>query len=160
VSWITGTAGGWDALLDTQPELSRLYGEFYRSLWDGPVDHRVLTIARLRIAAIQDCEADWATAVDGIELSDAQTAALRAGDPTPFDEPVRAALALTERMPFDHHGISDADVEAAAEHFGPDGAVSLLTALAFFDSNCRLQKVSGVDASLHDHLIKQSTPQS
>jgi len=149
MSWITGAEDSWADLLRTRPELGRRYGAFYRSLWEGPVDRRVLEIARLRIAAIHGCEAE--AAMD-LALDERQAAALQSGDASPFDAPVRAALTLAEHMPFDHHGISDADVSAAADHFGPDGAVTLLTALAFFDSNCRLQQVGGCDDSLHRAL--------
>lgn len=50
-----------------------------------------------------------------------------------------AALALAERIPFQHHELTDAEMAAVADQFGAAGAVALLTAVAFFDATCRLQ---------------------
>lgn len=48
------------------------------------------------------------------------------------------AVQLAEKMPFQHHAITDKEVESAREHFGSAGCVALLTHLAFCDVNCRL----------------------
>jgi len=145
VSWIAGTADPWHELLASRPRLAELYGNFYRSLWNGAVDRRVLELCRLRIAAIHDCAAERDIRDAAVSLSAAERTALDSGDPAPFDAASRAALALAERMPFDHHGITDQEVATAERHFGADGTVTLLTALAFFDVTCRLKLVADTE---------------
>lgn len=145
MSWITAQDTSWSSLLARHPALAPGYQAFYRSLWrDGGLDRRVLECCRLRIAAIHDCDAEWRVRDPAVILSSAEQAALRHGECGPFPPAQRAALQLAERMPFDHHGMEDAEVTAAREHFGAAGTVQLLLALAFFDATCRMKLVSGV----------------
>ena len=73
----------------------------------------------------------------GIVLEQAEAAALRCGDAAAFNASEQVALAIAEQIPFQHHGVSDADVASAAETFGEAGTVALMVALAFFDATCR-----------------------
>ena len=57
---------------------------------------------------------------------------------TPESEAELAALQLADKMPYQHHAITDEDVEVARRHFGNSGSVALLTYLAFCDVNCRI----------------------
>ncbi len=136
-----------EAVLGQRPELLSRYRTFYRTLWhDGAVPRRVLELTRLRIAAIHDCEAEWAVRDAEVAVGDADLAALRAGDFSGFEAAEQAALQVAELMPYAHHQIEDADVQAIERALGSTGAVGLLTALAFFDVTCRLKLVLGVEA--------------
>ena len=48
-----------------------------------------------------------------------------------------AALAVADRIPYQHHQLDDEEVAAVRQFFGDAGCVTLLTALAFFDVSCR-----------------------
>lgn len=157
VSWIGGESTSWSALLAQQPALAAGYQHFYRALWQGrEADRRLLELTRLRIAAIHDCDAEWRLRDHSVALDDAELQALRRGDPQSFSATERAALRLAERMPFDHHGIDDQDVQAARDHLGEAGTVHLLVALAFFDATCRMKLISG--AAVGDAVLALADP--
>ena len=54
--------------------------------------------------------------------------------------------ALREKMPWQHHEISDDEFAAVREHLGEQGAVALTVAVSLFDANCRVRTALGVDA--------------
>ena len=140
MSWIAtaGDSPPLEGLFAHRPQLLTRYKAFYGALWDeGLVPRRVLELCRLRIGAIHDCAAEWAVRDAGVTLRSPEAAALKRGDFAAFAASERAALAIAEQFPFQHHGVSDADVAAAAEAFGDAGAVALMVALAFFDATCR-----------------------
>ena len=56
----------------------------------------------------------------------------------------RAALAVAEKIAFSVHDIEDSDLDPLKKAFGEAGCVQLITALAFFDVECRLELASGV----------------
>ena len=51
------------------------------------------------------------------------------------------AHAVAEKISYDHHAISDEEVSALVDELGEGGAVTLLTASAFYDVIHRLQQV-------------------
>ena len=57
---------------------------------------------------------------------------------------VPAALAVAEKIVFSVHDIEDSDLDALKKALGEAGCVQLITALAFFDVECRLELASGV----------------
>lgn len=145
MSWVTGQPAGYDAVLGRRPELVSRYRTFYRTFWaEGLVRRRILELTRLRIAAIHGCAQEWEVRDGGVMLNDDELEAVGQGDFSAFSEDERAALQLAELMPFAHHQISDEHVAEAGRRFGAPGAVTLLTALAFFDANCRLKIVLDV----------------
>ncbi|MCY3794989.1 MAG: hypothetical protein OXG51_11545 [Gammaproteobacteria bacterium] len=140
MSWIAsaGDSPPFEGLFAHRPELLTRYKAFYSALWDGDlVPRRVLELCRLRVAAIHDCAAEWAVRDAGVALDSPEAESLKRGDFAAFAASEQAALAIAEQFPFQHHGVSDADVAAAAEAFGDAGAVALMVALAFFDATCR-----------------------
>ena len=140
MSWIAsaGDSSPLEGLFAHRPELLSRYKAFYSALWnDGLVPRRVLELCRLRIAAIHECAAEWAVRDADVALSESEAAALKCGDFAPFTASERAALAIAEQFPFQHHAVTDGDVAAATEAFGDKGAVALMVALAFFDATCR-----------------------
>ena len=55
-----------------------------------------------------------------------------------------AALAVAEKIVFSVHDIQDSDLDPLRKALGEAGCVQLITALAFFDVECRLELASGV----------------
>jgi alkylhydroperoxidase family enzyme len=149
MSWISSTdaATPWEAVLGVRPELLSRYRAFYEQLWrDELVPRRVLELCRLRIAAIHDCDAEWVVRDTAVSVSEREHDALEKGEFSGLSADERAALTVAEQIPYGHHQISDADVQGLEKAFGAPGAVSLLTALAFFDVTCRLKITLGVAA--------------
>ena len=152
--WITETSAGtpFEAILGQRPELLERYRAFYQTFWeDGLVPRRTLELCRLRVAAIHDCAQELVVHDSEARLSEAELEALKGGDFSGFSTAEQAALNLAEQIPYQHHQITDADMAAADRELGAAGAVSLLTALAFFDVNCRLRVVLGVAERPADH---------
>ena len=55
-----------------------------------------------------------------------------------------AALKVAEKLVSSVHDIQDSDLLSLREALGASGVVQLITALAFFDVECRLKLASGV----------------
>ena len=55
-----------------------------------------------------------------------------------------AALKVAEKLVSSVHDIQDSDLLSLREALGASGVVQLITALAFFDVECRLKLTSGV----------------
>lgn len=160
MSWVSevDATTSWEGVLGNRPELLTRYRAFYERFWrDGLVPVRVLELCRLRIAAIHDCEAERVVHDAAAGVSEAERQAIENADFESFSDEERAALAVAEQMPYAHHQITDADVQRLEKSFGATGAVSLLTALAFFDATSRLKIVLGVEAraaELHDFPLE------
>jgi hypothetical protein len=147
MSWITETAAttSLEAILGQRPELLERYRAFYKTFWeDGLVPRRTLEICRLRIAHIHECAAELAIRDAQVPLAAAEVAGLKRGDFSGFLAAEQVALNLAEQIPYQHHQITDAQMADAAAELTTPGAVSLLTALAFFDVGCRLRIVLDV----------------
>ncbi len=145
-------------VLDERPSLKALHTAFLNSFEnDGLIPERVLALCRLRIAFIHDVPLMPAGALERLAtepseedahgLTEAQVESLAAGVFTDFDDSERVALAIAEKMPYAHHEVSDDEVAAARDAFDNGGAVSLLTALAFFDATCRMKVALGAAAA-------------
>ncbi|MEM9620562.1 MAG: hypothetical protein AAF993_02865 [Pseudomonadota bacterium] len=131
-----------EGVLAHRPELLERYRQFYLGLWQsGFVPVRTLELCRVRTAYIHGAEAELAIDHPDAPLDTATRESLAAGTLTSFAASEQVALELAEQMPFNHHGITDAQVHQAVSAFGEAGAVTLLTALAFFDVTCRLKLV-------------------
>ena len=55
-----------------------------------------------------------------------------------------AALKVAEKIVFSVHDIQDSELDPLKKFLGEAGCVQLITALAFFDVECRLELASGV----------------
>ena len=127
-------------LLRARPELAALYDQFADAFGRRPAHlQRLLALARLRIGQIHGCERGFDEASESVDAEDVER--LAACDWAGFDHTERALLALVERVPFDHHGISDANVETCVGLVGEADFVRLLTAVSFFDVEARLHLV-------------------
>ncbi|MBA58039.1 MAG: hypothetical protein CMQ40_02585 [Gammaproteobacteria bacterium] len=55
----------------------------------------------------------------------------------------KTALVIAEKITFDVHGIDDGEMDELKRFLGEPGCVQLITALAFFDVESRLERVLG-----------------
>jgi alkylhydroperoxidase family enzyme len=138
----------FEGFLAERPELLQLYRSFYASLWDhAPIDPALLEICRLRIAALHGCDSELGLAYAGSNVTAGQVANLDSWETSNQFGPVeRAALRLAERMPWNHHDITDSEVADACQHLGEPATVALIVALALFDARCRLRLAFDIDA--------------
>ena len=131
---------GLAGVLAHRPDLSERYARFYEEMWRNPsVPSRVLQLCQARIAQIHDCPVEFDSPDERRGLDAGDLDALAGGDLKYFSEPEQAALELAELMPYGHHSVTDEHVRRADAAFGHGGCVTLLTALAFFDVQCRLR---------------------
>lgn len=152
MSWLppagtNGSAPAFEALLSHRPELAALYKQFYGTLWDDAVLPRpMLELCRLRIAQLHACEAELAISDHEASLSAERRGSLdRWPEASCYSAEERAALALAEKMPWQHHDITDAEFATMRTRLGEQGAVGLMVALALMDANCRLKLVFGLE---------------
>lgn len=136
----------FEGVLAHREALLQRYRTFHATLWnDERVPRRTLELCRLRVAAIHGCAAELAVATAGVELTPDERAKVIAGNeaayPVLFSAQEQAALALAESIPYRHHHIADEDIARVRTVLGDAGSVALLTAIAFFDVNCRLKLV-------------------
>ena len=70
----------------------------------------------------------------------------KVGEHLPLTEkPLKfAALKVAEKIVYRVHDIQDNELDPLRENLGEAGCVQLITALAFFDVECRLELASGV----------------
>lgn len=142
MTWLTANrdSPSLDDLLAHRPELQAKYRAFYASIREaGLVSPRLLELCRLRVAAIHDCEAEWSERDADVALTDVELQALKRGEFHSFAAAEQAALTVTERVPYQHHELTDAEVASLKSHLGDAGCVSLINALVLFDVNCRLK---------------------
>tara|TARA_A100001011_G_scaffold220886_1_gene228820 strand:+ start:92 stop:490 length:399 start_codon:yes stop_codon:yes gene_type:complete len=78
--------------------------------------------------------------IHGFEVADN-----KAGEHLPLTEkPLKlAALKVAEKIVFRVHDIQDNELDPLKKNLGEAGCVQLITALAFFDVECRLELASG-----------------
>jgi alkylhydroperoxidase family enzyme len=148
MTWLTendDAASALEGVLGLRPELLSRYRAFYATFWeDGLVPARTLELCRLRVAAIHECEAEWLIRDASVGLSNEELDRLQSGRFDGYSSAEQFALAVAEQIPHQHHQIGDDDIKALERTLTPAGAVSLLTAIAFFDVSSRLKLVLGV----------------
>ena len=121
---------GFMQRLQQQPSNPGGLAEKYQALLsaliaDGTVPKRVLDLCWERICCIHGL----------IEQSGLT-------EPVTYDE--RIAIRAAEKMPYQHHDLTDAEIDQIRSAFGDQGCVALLTALSFFDVSCRLDQTAKV----------------
>ncbi len=153
MSWIASlpAATPFEAVLAQRPELLSRFRSFMATLDNSErVPQRMLELCRLRVAAIHECAQEWQLRTSDVQLLPAELEDLRRGAFARFSAGEQAALAIAEQLPYAHHNVSDADVEAVRVALGEAGTVALLTSIAFFDVNCRMKLTLGIaNATTH-----------
>lgn len=149
MTWLRSLAPGPTALervLGLRPELLTLYRAFYGHLWDDLLlPPKLLEICRLRIAALNGCDAESAIRHRDAGVSADQIAALaRWRTESMFTPLERAALAIAEKMPWQPRAITDDEVAALRTWLGDAEVVAFMLALTLFDLQCRLRLVLAV----------------
>ena len=143
MSWLTKEQSEYpyDDVLGIRPELRDLYRNFYGKLWDDDlVPANLLELCRLRIAQIHDCDTEWEVRHSEAEVSDAQIEKLQNWEGNRLFSPVeQAVLRFAEKMPWQHHEITDEDFETMRVHLSEPEVVALTVACGLFDANCRLR---------------------
>ena len=124
-------------LLDGRPELVARFGHFQAAFADQSLlPERLLDICRLRIDALHRLPDAAST-----QLPPDNADRVRRGDYSDLSATEVAALDLAEQMTLDAHGVSSAQIAQLGRALGEPGAVTLLTAIALFDTNARMQRV-------------------
>jgi alkylhydroperoxidase family enzyme len=149
MSWLRGTANAptpFEAVFGLRPELLACHRELYGRIWDaGLVRPGLLELCRLRIAMLHECEAERAFRHADTGVSDAQVAALPEWPAADcFSDLERAALAIADKIPWQPHGVTDAEVATLRAHLSDPQVVALLLAMMLFDAHCRLRSALAV----------------
>lgn len=145
----TGEGTPFEQILGHRPDLLDAYRDFYGTLWDAHVlPESLLELLRLRIAQQHDCASELAIRQEGSDVDDAKLAELERWQESDAFSPLeRAALTYADQIPWGHHQITDARVEAIKAEIGDSGFVAVAFAATFFDANCCLRELFGVPAA-------------
>ncbi len=132
--------------ISAQRVLAKDFSAFLGAIWtEGLVARRTLEMCRLRIVAIHDCDpAMQENALAGAKeagFSGTELTNIIRGDVGSFSEGDCAVLAIAEKIPHQAHAVTDDEVAALKNSIGEPAGVSLLTALAMFDAECRLANI-------------------
>ena len=120
------------------------YRDFLLSLDNiAEVPRRVLNLCALRVAAIKGGTEPWLQRNPDHELSEVDVAALVKGEFAGFTGDEQAALSLTEKLPLAWHTLTDVEVAGVNAAFGARGTVALMSAIAYYDVNDRLEATLG-----------------
>ncbi len=150
MSWLQRVAdapSAFEGVLGLRPELLQLYRAFYSTLWKPDlVPAGLIELCRLRIATVHACDAELAIRHANTGVTDEQVAVVTGWYTATCFSPVeRAVLAFAEKIPWQHHGVTDDDVDALRSHLTDAQVVALTVAAAMFDANCRLRLVFDVE---------------
>jgi alkylhydroperoxidase family enzyme len=134
-------------LLGLRPELAAEHQRLLDSIWEH-LDPVLLELCRLRMATLMgatSARAERSPAAGAAGITEDLIGRLPAwpGDPA-FSDAHRTALAFTEQLVVDHHGVTDDHVAALEAAIGADGVVVLTTALGVWDNQHRIDVALGV----------------
>ncbi len=134
-------------VLALRPELAADHEALLDSIWDH-LDPVLLELCRIRMAKLlgaQAAQTERSARAVAAGLTEDLVALLPAWPEDPaFTDAHRAALAFTEQLVIDHHGVTDAHVAALESALGRDGVVVLTTALGVWDNQHRLDNALGI----------------
>lgn len=138
MSWLDSTATSRDDLLGLHPGLAAAHDDVLAEIWNGSVDPRILELCRLRAATLVGNRRAWqapmspAAAAAGLDRDLVEALPRWPSDPR-FDAATSACLLLAEQFVLDVHGVTDEMVDGVSNHIGPDGVITLTTALAMWE---------------------------
>ncbi|MEL6984524.1 MAG: carboxymuconolactone decarboxylase family protein [Actinomycetota bacterium] len=138
MSWLNPTMDSRQDLLALHPGLAASHRTVEDEIWASGVDPHLLELCRVRTATLVGNRAVGAEPMSPAAAKaglDADLVAALPQWPTDprFTPAMRAALTLAEQFVLDVHGITDELVDEVAAHLGPDGVVTLTTALATWE---------------------------
>lgn len=138
MSWLVEGASSRDELLAMHPGLAADHQHLLDEIWRGSLDPRILELCRLRTATILGNTVAWDEPRSPAAIESGLDESLVDALPqwpthSGFDAATRACLGLAEQYVMDVHGITDAQVADVTKHIGPDGVVTLTTALAVWE---------------------------
>lgn len=138
MSWLADGAKSRDELLGMHPRLAADHHRLLGEIWSSTLDARVLEYCRLRTATILGNSHAWAEPRSAAAIAaglDESLIAELAQWPTHggFDAVAKACLGLAEQYVIDVHGITDDQVQELETLIGPDGVITLTTALAAWE---------------------------
>lgn len=142
MSWLIEGAHTRQELLALHPPLAADHQAILDELWASSIDARILELCRLRTATLLGNTAAWneprsAAALDaGLDEALVESLSLWVTDDR-FDGATKACLELAEQYVLDVHGITDDQVAGVSEAIGPDGVITLTTALATWEISHR-----------------------
>lgn len=142
MSWLLEGASTREELLELHPGLAADHRDLLEQVWRGSVDATILELCRLRTATLLGDEHAWneprTPAAVAAGLDEAMVDALsRWPTDERFDRATRLCLRLAEQYVIDVHGITDELVGELTDAIGPDGVVTLTTALATWEISHR-----------------------
>ncbi len=138
MSWLDPTATNQADVLALHPGLAAAHEAVIDQIWRGTVDPCLLELCRVRTATLVGnrsvgCE-PMSPAAAAAGLDPELVAALPQWPSDPrFDAVMRACLTLAEQFVIDVHGVTDELVDEVSSHLGPEGVVTLTTALATWE---------------------------
>lgn len=138
MSWLVEGAATQEDLLALHPGLAADHRQVVDEIWQGCVDPKILELCRLRMATLLGNERVWnqprtaAAVAAGLDAALVDSLAQWPTDAR-FDDTTRMCLRLAEQYVIDVHGITDELVAQLAAAIGPDGVVTLTTALATWE---------------------------
>ena len=151
MTWLDVPGSTRAEILSLRPELAADHQHLLDTLWQGVVRPVTLELCRLRMAMLLRCEpalAERSEPAVAAGLTEERIATLAAWPTDPsFTDEERACLAFTEQYLIDHHGVTDEQVAGLVEVLGPDGVVTLTTALTVWECQHRLDKALGVSGA-------------
>lgn len=154
MSWLLDGAASRDDLLALHPALAADHHQLLDQVWQSSVDPRTLELCRLRMATLLGNTRAWeeprSPAAVAAGLDESLVEALGAWPTDPgFDAATKVCLGLAEQFVIDVHGITDAQVVEVRDHVGPDGVVTLTTALAAWEITHRFDNAF-LDTAVRD----------
>lgn len=156
MSWLAEGARSREDLLALHPALAADHQRVLDEIWQSSVDACILEFCRLRTATILGNARAWAeprsAAAVAAGLDESLVADLAKWSTHPgFGPAAKASLGLAEQYVIDIHGVTDDQVADLERHIGPDGVITLTTALAVWEithrfDNSLLDPLPGGDA--------------
>jgi len=136
MSWLNPTARTQADVLALHPGLAEAHEAVIDQIWRGTVDPRLLELCRVRTATLVGNRSvgtePMSAAAAGLDPELVAALPQWPSDPR-FDEVMRACLTLAEQFVLDVHGVTDELVDEVSSHLGPEGVVTLTTALATWE---------------------------
>jgi alkylhydroperoxidase family enzyme len=151
---------GLGARFSAHPALFQKLRDYAARVWAEGADPVVLEICRVRIAQLLSCESElhlrYQPAIDA-GLTEEKFLAVSQYSSSPlFNDHERACLELAELFIMDAHAISDEDFAKALAGCSPREMMTIMTAIALFESLDRIRLAMGLGSPSQARLVVPS----